>query len=293
MSNARNSNKLEHSDKAISVLNQFHNVLYVVYVEGDDDITYWNDLFSRAVSTSKYRIEALGGINDRRMQEYISKVKNNSIKNTIIACDADYTLYLDEFPYDSPYIINTYGYSIENSMYCPYHIADYLSRISRSTENFTDAVNNWYSSFCNSALRLLPYDIVNFIKGQQGSVEDMSKVLGDNCARFLKDGKSADLDDGKINEEIERIKDNYNPDELRAVEEAIDNDFRENRFKLRGHFLTKGVMNLISQEALKRNHRVTLTKDQLYAEFVQCNIPCSLRCEARDLILEKIKKIFK
>lgn len=43
------SNRLVHSNEGSSVLNQFYGTRVVLYVEGDDDIPFWNELFSKGM----------------------------------------------------------------------------------------------------------------------------------------------------------------------------------------------------------------------------------------------------
>ena len=119
--NSSEENKLTHSDDAISVTHKFYNKQYMVYVEGDDDVSFWDSVFSK-VASGKYEIESLNGISGE-MQTYIKKVTDGAIFNVIIACDKDYTSYLESDPYDNQYIVTTYGHSIENTMFCDIDIA--------------------------------------------------------------------------------------------------------------------------------------------------------------------------
>lgn len=52
-----NSNSLEHSDAGVSVLNLFNESRVMIYVEGDDDIPFWNHLFKKFAPKDFYTME--------------------------------------------------------------------------------------------------------------------------------------------------------------------------------------------------------------------------------------------
>lgn len=54
-------NKLEHSNEGSSVLNQFYGTRVVLYVEGDDDIPFWNELFKRYAPVNFFTLEQTHG----------------------------------------------------------------------------------------------------------------------------------------------------------------------------------------------------------------------------------------
>ena len=42
-----NDNKLAHSDSAISIIHKFYDKKFMLYVEGDDDISFWDEQFRK------------------------------------------------------------------------------------------------------------------------------------------------------------------------------------------------------------------------------------------------------
>ena len=45
-----NKNKLVHSNSAISVTHEFYNKKFMVYVEGPDDVPFWDEVFLFAMN---------------------------------------------------------------------------------------------------------------------------------------------------------------------------------------------------------------------------------------------------
>ena len=57
----------------------------MVYVEGPDDIPFWDDKFSAEIPSSNYEIESVNG--KENLDAYIAGVLSGSIKNVIIAIE--------------------------------------------------------------------------------------------------------------------------------------------------------------------------------------------------------------
>lgn len=282
MSNS-DDNKLIHSDAAISVTHNFYNKKFMIYVEGPDDIIFWDDVFSDVVSSEDYELTDVGG--KEQFTIYINKLKAGQIKNVIIACDKDYTNYMDKNPYNHPLIITSYGYSIENSMFCPYRIANYIKTLARNRHNYLVEINDWYNQFCSDAISLLPYDIVNYIHHDIGI-----SCFGDNCCRFLLSNQSAQLDKHKIRAHIDSIKNKFPTIEMNTIADKIAADNREYRYIIKGHFITHAVINLIKQKVQTNTfQKVTLSNDAIYAEFVHCRRQCKDICQDRQYLFTTIE----
>lgn len=279
-----NSKAFVHSDQAISIIHRFYNKKFMVYVEGPDDIPFWDDKFSAEIPSSNYEIENVNG--KENLDAYIVGVLSGNIKNVIIACDEDYGIYQGGNCKTHPQIVRTYGYSIENSMFCPYRISAYIRVLARNRVDYTSEVNDWYDVFCKSAKRLLPYDILN-------STMHCSPYpcFGDNCCRFLKSNESASLDDNKIDEWITRISTTFPEDKVISMIGVIDNDNRSLRYVIKGHFLTNAVINLIKRKVHEAtSQHITLSNDAIYAQFVNCKRVCGGECEDRKYLSFQIKK---
>lgn len=280
--NNSGDNRLVHSNSAISVTHEFYNKKFMVYVEGPDDVPFWDEVFNSIIPQKDFELKDVGG--KENFPDYINGIKLGEIKNVIIACDKDYTNYMDVDPYNHPLIVTSYGYSIENSMFCPYRTANYIKVLARNRKDYLPDVNAWYIEFCDIACKLLPYDIMNYIKSDIGVT-----CFGDNCCRFLTSKNSPMIDDEKITDYINSIKSNFNEFDLDIVKDNISKDRREYRYIIKGHFITNGIINLIKKKVYEdTNQKPTLSYDAIYAQFVNCKRQCGSICVDRQYLIDRI-----
>ena len=115
--------------------------------------------------------------------------------------------------------------------------------LARNRKDYLSDVNAWYIEFCDIACKLLPYDIVNYINDDIGVT-----CFGDNCCRFLVSKNSPMIDDKKVIDYINTIKNNFNEFDLNIVKDKISKDCRECRYIIKGHFITNGIINLIKKK---------------------------------------------
>jgi hypothetical protein len=155
--------------------------------------------------------------------------------------------------------------------------------LSRTTKDFFAEIENWYNSFCSQSLRLLPFDIINYLH-----LKGIS-CFGDNCCRFLESMHSCNLDEKKISNFLSSIESNFTQEELININKKINLDKRSPRFKIKGHFLTNGVINFIKNIVKNElKNRPTLSNNEIYSSMVNCINPCESMCEDRASIIQKI-----
>lgn len=224
---------LNYSTEALSAKSLFYNKSFTVYVEGKDDRHFWKYLFELA--EKNIYIEDVGGV--KEIEKYIKKIIEEDA-DFIVACDSDHSDFYQE-KIIHPKVINTYGYSIENSLYNPLEIQKIIQKLSKTNVDVMSIINNWIEEFSNKIEELLVYDIANarFNKG--------IAVLPNNCTQLLNSKQSHSLNLQKVKEHIEKIKNNFNEDEIIEVKKLIKKSPKNLWFHLRGHFLTIGVTNLI------------------------------------------------
>jgi hypothetical protein len=95
----------------------FHRVDYIVYCEGEmiDNVSlsldevFWGRVFS--ASQKKFRVKSVGS--KTSATGFLQDIKSGTLKNTIVALDADYEFFCREIP-DHPLIFYTHGYSWES-----------------------------------------------------------------------------------------------------------------------------------------------------------------------------------
>lgn len=257
-----------YSLDALNVINVFHSAEYMVYVEGDDDEYFWKSIFELA-NIKGYYIESAGGAEE--LNKKIHDVVNNNTK-AIIAKDCDYSIYLDN-KVNHPLIVETYGYSIENSLYCPITINNIISKVSRKITDVINVIDDWYSKLVTTIKDLLLLDIcsIKYCKG--------ISVLGDSCHQYLLNNKSPSLSKTKIDNKHAEIQAQFTPDQILSVEKLVRKDKRIHRYIIRGHFITLAAINLIktlSKNITGNEHKIT--KDNIYVMTVGACSSCAQKC---------------
>ena len=269
-----------YSTEALNVLDKFHEASYIVYVEGEDDINFWSCLFQKAGQNGQY-LEFAGGIEE--LQKIMEQIVNEGAK-VIVACDSHYSRILG-YHLNHEQIIRTFGYSIENTMYCPCILNDAVNKLSRKIEDRIKTIQEWFNTFCDSAKILLIFDLANAIRN--GSIG----VIGDKCNRFLNSARSSRLDGSKIADYISVIKGRFTKKELKNSEELIDRCGQDIRYVIKGSFFTGGIINLI-KNTVKRytGKRPTMSLDNLYALLCNGCITCSDKCSDFGFVQNQIQK---
>ena len=177
----------KYSTPALSALHEFHDCKCMVFVEGKDDELFW-EMICECVDLTNIKIVSVGG--KPQLNEHIEKILADSAP-IIVACDSDYDALLKNSE-EHPQIVRTYGYSIENTMYCPSSLSNFVRKLSRSRSDFTTKAQVWLDDFCNTSQPLLVYDVANehYAKG--------ICVLGDSCGRFLVSRHSENISPSKM-----------------------------------------------------------------------------------------------
>lgn len=271
---------LEYSIDALDAKGLFYNKCFTVYVEGNDDVLFWDYLFKIAEVSA--HIEEVGG--DKGIEKYIVNILNNDAV-FLVACDNDHNDFIDDKT-NHPQIIRTYGYSIENSMYNSYKIEDIISKLSRQRLDVKSVIEKWAEVFSNQVYELLKYDIANhkFKKGVS--------VFGDSCVRFLKSNSSHKLSTEKINDYINSIKDKFEISEIQEVERILNTTEKGFWFLIKGHFLTNATMNLIKSlvnEQCGANWGISL--DMIYSLTIDCTENWDNRIDILTVVNGKSVKI--
>lgn len=273
--------EISYSIDALRVKARFYGKKAMVYVEGPEDINFWDPYFERDV----FEIESVNGC--QNLVPYITLLETGE-KSFIVACDSDYNWYKKQ-DYESPLIVTTYGHSIENMMYCPYNINEIVRKLSKTNVDSIDKINEWYKNFVKSAHPLLLREILNQIYKPQ---EDKPKVFGNSSARFCKENKCYELDDLKINSYCEKIKKSYPQEELNNIESLITKDPREERQLIKGHFYTDAIQKYIEylSKNLSNSKNIKIPNAALYALFVHCTQCKQQNCKEKEHLQNVVEK---
>lgn len=251
--------EITYSLEALNVLNKFHRVAVAVHVEGEDDIVFWQKVFELITDRKVGFISAGGSVElDRR----IKLIEAGSL-DAIAARDSDYHV-LRNIASDSPRVLYSYGYSIENTLYSASTVAD-ISKISCRTDNdlFTDT-NNWKNLFANSFSSLLRLDLANDI-GNLGM-----SVLGDNCSRYMENDSSQKPCTLKISAKEASTLAQLNANSIAIADNILNVDEFDSWRWLRGHFVASGVQKYISNAAKDVGRRTSIAHDHIFGQAIFC-----------------------
>jgi len=272
-------NSIEYSLDALDAKGLFYDKSFTVFVEGKDDVLFWEYLFK--VAEISAHIEDVGG--DKEIEKYIVNILDHGA-GFIVACDNDHNCFM-ETHIKHPQIIRTYGYSIENSMYNFERIEDIISKLSRQKVEVKSIIEEWAEDFSNNVYDLLKYDIANhkFNKG--------ISVFGDSCIRFLKSNSSHKISPEKISKFLDSIKGKFLTEEIEEVEGLLNTSKLDFWFLIKGHFLTNATMNLI--KSLVKEHSgacSNISLDMIYTLTIDCTENWDKRIDIMSVVTE-IRKL--
>lgn len=245
---------IDYSLDALNTLSKFYRVKTLVYVEGDEDIVFWKNIFG-ALSSLDVEIQSVGGANE--LDKYINVLIEKD-GNFVAARDADY-LQLLGLHVKHPRVIYTFGHSIENTIYNAHLIAKLVGIWCKAQKIESTACSRWLNEFVESFVRLLAYDVASRIQN------DGVLVLGDNCSKFMESEKSAIPDKIKIAAAEAIVSKKIKKSNLKAAEKAMHASGAEPHTFMRGHFLASGVIKYISDSLKKAKKNTALSQDALYS----------------------------
>ncbi|BEE18489.1 hypothetical protein VAWG006_27420 [Aeromonas enteropelogenes] len=153
-------NSLSYSMEAQNILNLFYNTNYVVYVEGKDDIPFWENLFCK-FTTLMVEIQDVGSCNE--LNKYIDRIISGELSSVIVACDSDFTLF--EQYKSHPKIIRTFGHSIENTLISEQTITKVIQSLGRIPNKNVpkEDILNWLNHIDSSTYKLTMLEIFNYV----------------------------------------------------------------------------------------------------------------------------------
>lgn len=246
--------ELDYSIDALNARGAFFGAKTVIYVEGDDDVLFWQEVFSR-VADAKFEIEALGG--SALLDEYIQQIASGQL-NAIAARDADFLPSLGRCLID-PKVIYTFGYSIENSLY----VAETLTHVTRAwckTTRITQAdCAQWLAQLASDFAPLVQVDLANAL------CDAGVPTMGDNCTRYMSSNASASPCSTKIAAQVAKAATMIPESALQAAAARIGDGNDATLVHLRGHFLASAVVKFVVSKAKALGRKVTVSSDSLYA----------------------------
>jgi len=253
--------ELIYSKEALEAKATFYNKDFAIYVEGKDDILFWNTICGYA-GVKNYHIEDVGG---DPIKDYQKIILENQNTDFIVACDLNF----DDFKSNritSKRIVTTYGHSIENTMYymiekIDHVVKQYSKTIKSSVIEITEAI----FELCKKLYKLIVYDVANDLFDKSVS------MLSNSCSKYLLVEHSYQLCDKKIDATVNKFRHLFTVDELKYCEKHIKKSKKEIWFYIRGHFLTTWLYKLIKTLSETRSGvKVDITYDAIYSAFIDC-----------------------
>lgn len=272
------ANTLVYSESALRVKAAFYNKKAMVYVEGTDDIIFWEQFFDKKV----YQVEDVGGCGN--FKSYIQRL-NSGENSFIVAGDLDYSPYMHSSCRSSLYI-TTYSHSIENIMYCPHNINHAVQRLARNSRiDSIKEIESFYNRFVSNVDKLLILDVANNI------YDKGVKIFGNSCCKFLDQKNLPEIDPNKVSDFYNEKVKYFEVKEINHVKAILQAEQRPKRLLIKGHFLSEAIRLWINKRVPAVSPKnPQLNNDALYAELVTCHDICTPICQERKHIFDQIKE---
>jgi len=250
---------LNHSLEAEDILNLFYQTDYIVYVEGPDDICFWEKILQETTNLT-FEVQDVGG--STQLLSYMDAIIDEDLK-VIVACDSDLTIFDNNYK-SHPRILRTFGYAIENTYIEPRSIKAIIKSLaklkSQQSENLK--IMEWLKDIDNKTQELIQLDVFNQINKCGVS------VVGDNATRFMKSSTSSELCEQKIGEFIAQIKPNLVGYDSALIKNEITQRGLKHFIWLRGHFFFSATAKFISTQASKFGKKPSISNESLYSNFM-------------------------
>ncbi|EFN8414970.1 TPA: DUF4435 domain-containing protein [Escherichia coli] len=260
-SNAVNIDSLNWSDEAENVISMFYGADIMVYVEGGDDIGFWEIVFSKNGQLN-VEVQDVGGC--EILMSYVEKITSGKI-NAIVARDADLNHFSSNI-IEHPNVIYTRGYSIENSILNERVISRVIKNMgkysAKEIQNINKNLASWLNELYSNMENLIYLDIYNHI-----SMKGLS-VVGDSCERFMKSKSSCSTCLDKINSYIQSFPDDFKEKGIAIKENLTYPNNTTISNWLRGHFLFSATLRFITNYLAKDERKAAISKDSFYSNIL-------------------------
>ncbi|MBC7751001.1 MAG: DUF4435 domain-containing protein [Candidatus Saccharibacteria bacterium] len=247
----------EYSIEALNARNRFLQVEAIIYVEGDDDVPFWYEIFSK-IPHFNFTIEPRGGAIE--LDKYIALIEDGYL-NAIAARDSDYLFFTGKASKCAK-VVYTLGYSIENTLYTVDSVHALTKSWCKTPTLNTNICDDWFREFSLSFESLLVQDVAN---SQAGTG---LQVLYDNCSQFMSGKFSSTPCKNKVAAKFNEIQRKLPLEILKEVEAKFDKNADRIALSIRGHFLASAISRFITRQAQALNKKISLSSDGLYTSAI-------------------------
>lgn len=250
--------ELSHSNRALNIKHRFLRSDVILYVEGKDDVVFWS-IVTGAQSKIKISVEALGSCD--KVDEKIVDISRGRLR-ALAARDLDYLRAKNRIC-ESPLVLYTAGYSIENSLITPESLANIVADLARQASSDVVHAVDWLIEFTNCLLPLVRVDLASQISTSPAC------VLGENCTRFMNSEASYLANHTKVQRFIESLP-AIERRHLGTAQEYLDATTLP--LALRGHFLASAALKYVTGRAkeLGDSGKLSVSHDSLFGLLMAC-----------------------
>jgi len=244
--------KLNWSLDAKNVLKKFYNVDIIIYVEGEDDIRFWEIVFSEFTHKNIKIKPAFG------KENLLKQAREIGAKNLLIAMDSDYDRIHKEA--NNNKIILTYGYSIENTIVTETLIKELIASYTKTQTAGIDSnyIKKWFKKIECDIRPLIIADILNKSKKTTAKY-----IIPKKADRFIKEN-GFHLDSSLIENHLKEL-----GFDVKLLHSTPIPRYNREKDIIKGHFLFSLLFNLVKSYCNKgRSRGLQISADAFYATCI-------------------------
>ncbi len=249
---------LTYSGEAKNVLNLFHRVEKMLYVEGDDDILFWEIVFEK-LSRFSVRIEEVGG--KEEIKKHIDEVISGQA-NYLIAMDSDFDKLMPQQRHAN--IVSTFGYSIENTIITNSVLNKVLRTVCKvQNRNMPENLSQeWLYELEKKVSPLILHAIVN-------NEEKLGHaVIPDNSDRFMTSKNSCELCEQKVKSYLDSLPIEISKEQQAKAYTNLGLQRLNILDMILGHFLMSAAFRLIKVKTKELRTSVSISKEMFFSSLL-------------------------
>lgn len=251
-----------------NVLNRFYQSSYTIYVEGDDDVIFWENLFPYIFQG--IRVKFLPAGNCIMIDQYINDIVNNG-SSLIVIRDQDYLWATNRIIH--PRVIYTYGHSLENTLYSIENISKTISIVTKTRNRYRKMTKIWLENLATQISNLQVLEAANIALGRG------VRVLGDSSSIVLTHYNSSNIDPTKVTAAVTSLAGNFSTREITMYSSKLAKVRRPKYMLVRGHFMSLAVLNFVNEKIklFRGVHRIhTFNHNSLFSQLIGQANPSNL-----------------
>lgn len=252
-------NDVRYSPEAVSVLHKFYDSGFMVFVEGEDDVLFWEIVFS-ALGISGASVAEKGGCCE--LDKYCDDVVNGGAK-VIVARDSDYNAFSGR-RLVHPLIIYTPCHSIENSIYIIEVICSIYKLLTKGGLLDRKEVSDWLDVIREAFSGLIAHEVVKNVLGRDDD------ILGGSVFKYMDKTCLSSPDRRLISRKIRALEDGMDARQA-GILKLLEEYFSVSGFEwMRGHCWQELVHKFIVRMISLAGKKVSVSYESFYAIAISC-----------------------